>query len=161
MILRIRTILDVNNDVLRDIEINESSLLKDLHISIIKSYGFEGKEMASFFKTNDNWEQGEEMNLIDFGVGEDFSNKSLSTIFSSENSKLLYVYDFLELWTFFIEVIEVSEIDKNVKYPNLVFSQGEVPENSPIKVFENSISDNEESEEEGEGYNDLDYDEFY
>jgi hypothetical protein len=101
MILRIRTILDVDSDVLRDIEIDESSSLRDLHISIIKSYGFEGKEMASFFKTNENWEQGDEMSLIDFGVGEDLSNESLGKVFSSKNNKLLYVYDFLELWTFF------------------------------------------------------------
>ncbi|MFQ3351829.1 MAG: hypothetical protein ACI914_001081 [Candidatus Marivariicella framensis] len=160
MILRIRTILDVENDVLRDIEIDETSLLKDLHVSITKSYGFEGKEMASFFKTNETWDQGDEMSLIDLGVGKDYSNESLNKLFNSENNRLLYVYDFLALWTFFIEVMEVSENDKNIKYPNLVFSQGEVPEDPPIKIFEESNSDNEESEE-NKDHNDIDYDEFY
>jgi len=101
MILRIRTILDVENDVLRDIEIDETSLLKDLHVSITKSYGFEGKEMASFFKTNETWDQGDELSLIDLGVGKDYSNESLNKLFNSENNRLLYVYDFLALWTFF------------------------------------------------------------
>ena len=160
MILRIRTILDVENDVLRDIEIDETSLLKDLHVSITKSYGFEGKEMASFFKTNETWDQGDELSLIDLGVGKDYSNESLNKLFNSENNRLLYVYDFLALWTFFIEVVEVSENDKNIKYPNLVFSQGEVPEDPPIKIFEESNSDNEESEE-NKDHNDIDYDEFY
>ena len=160
MILRIRTILDVENDVLRDIEIDEDSLLKDLHVSITKSYGFEGKEMASFFKTNETWDQGDEMSLIDLGFGKDYSNESLNKLFNSENNRLLYVYDFLALWTFFIEVMEVSENDKNIKYPNLVFSQGEVPEDPPIKIFEESNSDNEESEE-NKDHNDIDYDEFY
>ena len=160
MILRIRTILDVENDVLRDIEIDEDSLLKDLHVSITKSYGFEGKEMASFFKTNETWDQGDELSLIDLGVGKDYSNESLNKLFNSENNRLLYVYDFLALWTFFIEVVEVSENDKNIKYPNLVFSQGEVPEDPPIKIFEESNSDNEESEE-NKDHNDIDYDEFY
>jgi len=160
MILRIRTILDVENDVLRDIEIDEDSLLKDLHVSITKSYGFEGKEMASFFKTNETWDQGDEMSLIDLGFGKDYSNESLNKLFNSENNRLLYVYDFLALWTFFIEVVEVSENDKNIKYPNLVFSQGEVPEHPPIKIFEESNSDNEESEE-NKDHNDIDYDQFY
>ena len=160
MILRIRTILDVENDVLRDIEIDEDSLLKDLHVSITKSYGFEGKEMASFFKTNETWDQGDELSLIDLGVGKDYSNESLNKLFNSENNRLLYVYDFLALWTFFIEVVEVSENDKNIKYPNLVFSQGEVPEDPPIKIFEESNSDNEESEE-NKDHNDIDYDQFY
>jgi len=56
--------------------------------------------------------------------------------------------------------MEVSENDKNIKYPNLVFSQGEVPEDPPIKIFEESNSDNEESEE-NKDHNDIDYDEFY
>ena len=159
MILRIRTILDVEEDVLRDIEIDEKFLLKDLHDLIIKSYGFEGKEMASFYKTNESWEQGDEMSLFDLGIGKDYSNDSLNTIFNSENNRLIYVYDFLELWTFFIEVMEVSEINKNTKYPNLVFSKGKVPENSPSKIFQesNSKTDIEKNEDNPN----LDYDDFY
>lgn len=159
MILRIRTILDVEDDVIRDIEIDEKFLLKDLHDLIIKSYGFEGKEMASFYKTNKRWEQGDEMSLFDLGIGKDYSNDSLNTIFNAENNRLLYVYDFLELWTFFIEVMEVSEINKNTKYPNLVFSKGKVPENSPSKIFQesNSKTDIEKNEDNPN----LDYDDFY
>tara|TARA_B100001175_G_scaffold313005_1_gene319928 strand:- start:890 stop:1369 length:480 start_codon:yes stop_codon:yes gene_type:complete len=159
MILRIRTILDVEEDVLRDIEIDEKFLLKDLHDLIIKSYGFEGKEMASFYKTNEGWEQGDEMSLFDFGIGKDYSNDSLNTIFNSENNRLIYVYDFLELWTFFIEVMEISEINKNTTYPNLVFSKGKVPEKSPSKIFQesNSKTDIEKNEDNPS----LDYDDFY
>ena len=159
MILRIRTILDVEDDVLRDIEMDEKFLLKDLHNLIIKIYGFEGKEMASFFKTNENWEQGDEMSLIDMGIGKDYSNETLNTIFNAENNRLLYIYDFLELWTFFIQVMEVSECNKNTKYPNLVFSKGVVPENSPTKIFEESNSDI--NIEKNKDNTDLDYDQFY
>ena len=159
MILRIRTILDVEEDVLRDIEIDEKFLLKDLHNLIIKSYGFEGKEMASFYKTNESWEQEDEMSLFDLGIGKDYSNDSLNTIFNSENNRLIYVYDFLELWTFFIEVMEVSEINKNTTYPNLVFSKGKVPENSPSKIFQESNSKTDIEKNEDNPY--LDYDDFY
>ncbi|MAD12943.1 MAG: hypothetical protein CMC04_09535 [Flavobacteriaceae bacterium] len=159
MILRIRTILDVEEDVLRDIEIDEKFLLKDLHDLIIKSYGFEGKEMASFYKTNESWEQGDEMSLFDLGIGKDYSNDSLNTIFNSENNRLIYVYDFLELWTFFIEVMEISEINKNTTYPNLVFSKGKVPENSPSKIFQESNSKTDIEKNEDNPC--LDYDDFY
>ena len=159
MMLRIRTILDVEEDVLRDIEIDEKFLLKDLHDLIIKSYGFEGKEMASFYKTNESWEQGDEMSLFDLGIGKDYSNDSLNTIFNSENNRLIYVYDFLELWTFFIEVMEISEINKNTTYPNLVFSKGKVPENSPSKIFQESNSKTDIEKNEDNPC--LDYDDFY
>ena len=48
MIYRIRVILDVDDDVLRDIEISSTSTLEDLHNAIIQSFGFLGNEMASF-----------------------------------------------------------------------------------------------------------------
>jgi len=163
MILRIRTILDVEDDVLRDIEIEDNAELKDLHFAIAKSYGFAGKEMASFYKTNENWEQGDEMNLVDLGIGKDYTNEELNTIFISENNRLLYVYDFLALWTFFIEVMEITEHKKNIKYPNLVFSQGEVPENPSRKYFnEKKFNDYKgENNENIEDIDDEDYDQFY
>ncbi len=40
MIYRFRVILDTKDDVFRDVEINESSTLEELHNSIIKSFGF-------------------------------------------------------------------------------------------------------------------------
>ena len=67
MIYRFRIILDTEEDVFRDIEINESSSLEELHNSIIKSFGFLGNEMASFYKTDYDWKQGDELPLNDFG----------------------------------------------------------------------------------------------
>ena len=66
MIYRSRIILDTKEDVFRDIEINESSSLEELHNSIIKSFGFRN-EMASFYKTDNDWKQGDELPLNDFG----------------------------------------------------------------------------------------------
>ena len=54
MIYRIRVILDVDDDVLRDIEISSTSTLEDLHNAIIQSFGFLGNEMASFYESDEN-----------------------------------------------------------------------------------------------------------
>ena len=159
MILRIRTILDVNDDVIRDIEITENSKLVDLHNMIIKSYGFLGKEMASFYRTDKNWQQGDEMPLVDVGLDKNFNNEELKNLFSDENSRLLYVYDFLALWTFFIEVVETKSPKKNTEYPNLVFSEGTVPKTPPIKNFQEFDSSEEDKQEEDE--NNFDLDQFY
>lgn len=136
MIYRFRIILDTKEDVFRDIEINESSSLEELHNSIIKSFGFLGNEMASFYKTDNDWKQGDELPLNDFGPETpSMKNKKLSDYINSKNKKLLYVYDFLNLWTFFIELMEVGEIRKGTIYPNLINSEGEVPEQPPEKNF--------------------------
>ena len=48
MIFRIRIILDTKEDIIRDIEIENNSTFKDLHTEILKSFQFDGNEMASF-----------------------------------------------------------------------------------------------------------------
>ena len=86
MIYRFRIILDTKEDVFRDIEINESSSLEELHNSIIKSFGFLGNEMASFYKTDNDWKQGDELPLNDYGPETpSMKNKKLSDYINSKN----------------------------------------------------------------------------
>ena len=136
MIYRMRIILDVEDDVIRDIEIEEKATLEQLHDTISQSFGFLGGEMASFYQSNANWEQRAELPLMDMGIGDlPMNNTLLSEIFIEGTQHLIYVYDFLNLWTFFVEVIENSENDANKDYPVMIFSHGEVPEAPPIKEF--------------------------
>ena len=147
MIYRIRIILDVKEDVLRDIEIEENATLEDFHHAITQAFGFLGNEMASFYSTNDVWEQGDEMPLEAMEIEKpSFSDTPLNSIFSSEVHKLLYIYDFFSLWTFFIEIMEVGEMVTGATYPNLIHAEGEVPEEAPEKSFESDSSISEENE---------------
>ena len=157
MILRIRTILDVDDDVIRDIEIEEQNSLNDLYIFISKSYGFDGKEMGSFFESDENWIQGKELNLVDFEAKSNYSNSPLNKIFDNKKRHLIFVYDFLALWTFYVEVVAFTEPLKNGVYPNTVFSKGKPPENPPTKSFNDSHKSNQ-TDHEGLNY---DEDEFY
>lgn len=163
MIYRFRIILDAKEDIFRDLEIEASASLEDFHYAIAQAFGFGGSEMASFYTTNENWEQGEELPLLDMGEGTTpMAGKSLDQFFTAENHHLIYVYDFLALWTFFVELMEVGEKQPTMLYPNLVFAQGEVPEEAPEKAFsadEDALDFDEDDEEEGL----LDYDDadFY
>jgi len=164
MIYRIRIILDVKQDVLRDIEIEENATLEDFHHAITQSFGFLGNEIASFYSTNDVWEQGDEMPLETMEIEKpSFSDTPLNNIFSSEVHKLLYIYDFLSLWTFFIEIMEVGEMVRGATYPNLIHAEGEVPEEAPEKSFESDSSISEENETMDGGDSEQDYDDsdFY
>ena len=163
MIYRFRIILDAKDDILRDIEIEASATLEDFHYAIAQAFGFGGREMASFYRTNENWEQGEEIPLLDMDEGiEPMGQATIESIFNAENHHLIYVYDFLALWTFFVELMEVGEPDAAGLYPNLIFAQGEVPEEAPEKDFlsEEISSDSLDEEDDDEGiedYNDADF----
>ena len=140
MIYRLRVILDndTEDDIFRDIEINKKDALVEFHKSIITSFGFSNNEIASFYLSDNQWNQGEEISLFSF---EDQDNKLMSDILindviNNQNNKLIYVYDFLNMWTFLIELVEVAEGIKGIDYPNIIFSKGEIPEKAPEKQFE-------------------------
>jgi len=164
MIYRLRIILDVKEDVLRDIEIEDSATFEDLHHAITQAFGYLGNEMASFYLSNENWEQGEELPLEAMDISqESFQDKELNTIISATQHQLIYVYDFLNLWTFFVELMEVGELLVGTIYPNLIHAQGDVPEEAPEKIFESQNSEGEDHEGDFEEDDTDDYDEneFY
>ena len=136
MIYRLRIILDSEEDVIRDIEIKSDSSFEDLHFAIINSFNFIGNEMASFYLSDINWSQGEEITLESFTDEKIMKNTNLDSIISDTQLNFIYVYDFLKLWTFFIEVIETCDDNKNSIYPQTIFSIGMIPKNAPEKRFE-------------------------
>ena len=97
MIYRIRIILDVKEDVLRDIEIEATATLEDLHHAITQSFGFLGNEMASFYKSDESWLQGEELPLESMEKESNMRDEVLNKIFTPSQHHLIYLYDFLNL----------------------------------------------------------------
>ena len=163
MIYRFRIILDVKEDVLRDIEIEETATFEDLHHAITQAFGFLGNEMASFYLSNEEWIQGDEMPLeaMDPSI-ESFGEKTLNTVISASQHQLIYVYDFLNLWTFFVELMEVGKVITGTTYPNLIHAEGEVPEEAPKKLFESEGNSSElDSNFEEEDSKDYDEGSFY
>ena len=164
MIYRFRIILDVKEDVLRDIEIEETATFEDLHHAITQAFGFLGNEMASFYRSDQEWTQGEEMPLEAMDPSqESCGDQALNSVISADQHHLIYVYDFLNLWTFFVELMEVGETITGTTYPNLIHAQGEVPEEAPQKLFESELSteNTEEADLDGENSDDYDDSAFY
>jgi len=167
MIYKYRIVLDVLDDVIRDIEIRDTSTLEDLHNSIAQAYGFDGTEMASFYKSDEEWNQGEEYLLFDMSDGEGNVNMmnetALDSVFSRKDTKMIYVYDFLNMWTFYVELADITEPEDGQDYPNLMFAQGQLPESPPEKQFEAEILDDFDDESndgiEFENLDDFDFDE--
>lgn len=168
MVYRFRVILDTQDDVFRDIEILEESTLEDFHNSIVNAFGFDGNEMAAFYISDDDWNQGEEISQFDLGDGLDdirlMNETTLDSVVSKNERKLIYVYDFLSMWTFLIELAEIAEIEDGRDYPNLMFVHGQIPLEAPDKEFvaeKNEFDDDDDygSDMDLEDYDDLSFDE--
>ncbi|RKE92372.1 IS1096 element passenger TnpR family protein [Ichthyenterobacterium magnum] len=169
MIYRFRVILDndTEDDIFRDLEIRETDTLEDLHNIITQSFGFDGLEMASFYLSNDAWEQGEEISMFDVSEGNNsvrlMNETSINSVVHEAQTKLIYVYDFLNMWTFLVELAEIVEETSSTDYPNLMFVNGQVPTEAPEKSFEAEDplgSYNEFDDElDIDDYDNLDFDE--
>ena len=168
MIYRFRIILDndTEDDVFRDLEIRETDNLEDLHNIITQSFGFDGTEMASFYRSDDEWNQGEEISLFDMSEGINsvslMSETILEDVINEANTKLIYVYDFLNMWTFYVELAEIVEENPGTDYPNLMFVKGQIPDEAPEKSFETENPegfDEFENDLDVDGYESLDFDE--
>ena len=160
MIYRFRAILDHENkeDIFRDIEIRKTDTFEDLHNVLTQSFGFDGSEMASFYVSNDDWHQGQEIALFDMGQNEDIrmmNETIIEDVLDEDNTKLIYIYDFLNMWTFLVELGEIVEEAQGTDYPNLLFVCGQVPSEAPEKQFEA-----DQSNEDLDGYRFDDYDEL-
>ncbi|GAA0742482.1 IS1096 element passenger TnpR family protein [Gaetbulibacter jejuensis] len=161
MIYRFRIILDndTEDDVFRDLEIREDDTLEDLHNIITQSFGFDGSEMASFYLSNDAWEQGEEISLFDMSDGVNpvklMNTTLINDVVHEAQTKLIYVYDFLSMWTFFVELAEIVDEAEGFDYPNLMFVHGQIPDQAPDKNFEA-----EDFDDFNEFDDDLDIDDY-
>lgn len=161
MIYRFRAILDHNSkeDIFRDIEIRKTDTFEDLFNVLTQSFGFDGSEMASFYVSDDQWQQGQEIALFDMGENEDIrlmNETIIEDIVDEYQTKLIFVYDFLNMWTFLVELGEIVEEAQGTDYPNLMFVCGQVPSEAPEKQFEADQS----FEDDNENYRLDDYDEL-
>lgn len=158
MIYRFRIILDAKEDVIRDIEIEDTATLEEFHDVITQAYGFGGQEMASFYTSNDEWEQEEEIPLFDMseepGALRVMGETILKHVATKDSTKLIYVYDFLTMWTFLVELAEIAEPEAGMMYPNLMFAHGEIPDDAPHKKY---VSKDENEDEEDDLFDEDDY----
>ena len=168
MIYRFRVILDndTEDDVFRDLEIRETDTLEDLHNIIAQSFGFDGLEMASFYLSNDTWDQGEEISMFDVSESNEsirlMNETIINDVIHEAQTKLIYVYDFLSMWTFFVELAEIVEEAQGTDYPNLMFVHGQIPDDAPVKSFETEDFDDYNEFEDDldiDDYDNLDFDE--
>ena len=160
MVYKFRAILDVEEDIFRDIAILAEDTLEDLHNAIFNSFGFDGMEIGSFYTCDNTWNQEDEISLFDTGdvLGEQkiMSDYQLSDILDKENTKIIYVYDFINMWTFLVELASIEDEVVGNTYPETLFSHGEMPDEAFEKNFEADMQD----DIYGEFEDDLDEDDL-
>jgi hypothetical protein len=176
-LFKFRVIIDTEQDVFRDIEIETESNFDSLHKAVLDAFDFEQGEMASFYLSDEEWSKGLDISLMDM-VGVDEDSLSMSTTILSDmvmkpGDKILYVYDFMRMWIFYIELVEVKKDKPSTIYPRVALAFGDAPSQDSKEfqdMFESDIVggaavagtelDEDEEDEFGEDDSIFDEDEF-
>jgi Plasmid pRiA4b ORF-3-like protein len=132
-ILRFRTYWEEDESIYRDVAIRHTQTFFDLHNAILKSYEFDSKHKATFYRSNDNWQRGREISLEKYekeyqAVPLIMIETSITSEIKGPNQKFIYEYDFNKNWHFMVELINVDkEENKKLQYPCCVRTEGIAP----------------------------------
>jgi hypothetical protein len=133
-ILKFRIYLEEDTAVYRDIVIKHTQTFADLHFAILKSYEFDSKHQATFYRSNDNWQYGREISFEKYDKEYVVAPLIMvETIIGTEirdtNQKFVYEYDFAKHWSFLVELINVSkEVNPKITYPTTTRTEGIGPQ---------------------------------
>ena len=163
MIYKFRVILDAEEDIFRDIAIEQNNTLEDFHNAIFNAFGFDGSQMASFYTCNESWEQEQEIPLFDTGEepGEmqTMAEFQLEDLLDNERTKIIYVYDFMNMWTFLIELAAIEDKNSAETYPALLFAHGNMPAEANTS-FDGTFNDDDLYSDFDDDYDEEDLDMF-
>ena len=133
-ILKFRIYLEEDDAVYRDIVIKHTQSFQDLHFAILKSYEFDTKHKATFYRSNDKWLKGREISfelydknyVVEPLIMQDIT---IGSEIRDTNQKFIYEYDFEKHWIFLVELINVSKEESNkINYPATSRSEGIGPQ---------------------------------
>ena len=169
--LDIRIVADTQEDIFADLRIHKENNFLTIHDFLVENFRLNKLEMSSFFYSNDDWDKGEEITLMNMNIGDDQTVKfmesiTINEVFKEKKFKFLYVNDFLNMNIFYVEILKESDLEDNETL-KLLHKLGEYePKKSEdilIMEDENKLSEiedilNEPEEDEFGGFEELDQD---
>jgi len=132
-ILKFRVYFEDDDTIYRDLALRHTQTFFDLHEAILKSYEFDNKHKATFFRSNDHWQRGREISLEVYDVDYKVSpllmkDTAVGNEIKNPGQKFIYNYDFNKNWGFMVELINVSkEENAKLSYPATIRAEGIAP----------------------------------
>ncbi len=135
MIYRFKVWFEEDEDIVRWIDVQASNTFLDFHNCILDSIGFDKKEPASFYMSDDHWKKRLEVTLVDMGLEESdqaepkplMKDARMRDYVNDPHQRFVYVYDFIQMWTLFCELTQILEDEKGKSYPSVFRSLGKAP----------------------------------
>lgn len=158
MIYKFRIISGDEKAFLREYEISGDKTFLDFHNFIQEDLGYDANQLTSFFITDEQWNKGLELTLIDMEndagpAAVPMESVKLSDLLKHKKERLLYVFDIFSDRCFFMELSDIFEPIPNVNYPICKISVGTPPQQ--IIIEDISMDDVLEDDDWDEITNDI------
>lgn len=125
------------------IGLNGTNTFADFHNCIQKACNYKPDQLASFFLAGKKYGKQIEITSLDFGINNQskyvMSKTHIEDLLKSIQQRLLYVFDFFNDRSFYIELTQIS-MGKNLLEPSVTSINGD----APVQILEE-----EESQEQG------------
>lgn len=172
--LKFRVLLDSdkNEEVFRDILISNEADFETFYNAIMAAFDFKGDQMASFYVSNDNWDKGHELSLLDMSYDDDAIDEPASVMkhakiqdfLSEPDQRFILVYDFMRMWIFLIELIAYEK--EAPETPIMVLAIGKAPQESTKTMLDENLFGAEsqvlpDTEDDDDEFGFQDYDDDY
>ena len=137
--LIIRAALEGDTSIYRDVEIEASKSLYKLAEALVSSFGFDfdhafgfysGLTPANMMRTHPKYELFADMGDADPDVSSVKKTK-ISQAFPAVGHTMLFLFDYGDDWHFRVSLRKSGTKIAKVRYPRIVASQGEAPEQYP------------------------------
>ncbi|MFN7015508.1 MAG: IS1096 element passenger TnpR family protein, partial [Bacteroidia bacterium] len=116
-VFKFRITFEDVEDVSRDIEIKPNQNFEDFHFAIQKSIGFDAKNKAEFYLSDDMWRKGKKVSFEKLGQIE------LVNVIDNPHQKFIYEYDDGN-WILNVELFKIVPEEQETEYPRCVKSVG-------------------------------------
>ncbi|KAF5072301.1 Plasmid pRiA4b ORF-3-like protein [anaerobic digester metagenome] len=158
MIYKFRMITGDEKAFLRDYEIKATDTFQDFHEAIQVDLGYDPSQLASFFLTDEQWNKGLELTLIDMQndggpAAIPMDSVTLQDLLKDRKDRLLYVYDIFAEKAFFIELLDILDEKPGREYPYCTASVGEAPEQSSLDDL--GLNDLDSIEDDDSEFNEI------
>jgi len=157
--LKFRVLLDSENssEIFRDILIKDTDNFETFYKAIVASFRFQGDQMASFYVSNDSWDKGSEISLMDLSYDDELTESPtaimkdalIKDFIEEPDQKFILVYDFMRMWIFLLELIGYEK--EGPEKPEILLSIGMAPPEDSRVAADNEdmfVGDLEEDEDE-------------
>ena len=145
MIYRFRMIFSEDGKFIREYELDGENTFLDFHSFIQKNLDFESSQLASFFLTDEYWNKGLELTLIDMEndagpVAIPMESVKLQDLLKHKKERLLYVFDIFSDRCFFIELHDITKPDPHKHCPICTASAGDAPDQLSLEGIDPNIN---------------------